>query len=387
MTKTPTLCRFDAQPNIWSTIPPAPCLGSSPFHNAAPFTANSTVMNRSNGSDSLFVPTSSLASTTIAPSPVVPAPIHSSLASDVSTVTTDSEPSPQEINNQSSSRTLQQQRIALSLLNPYGNLGRKDVTSAIGIPPSKDLLVTPSSSATELVSTTCEPAPIVFSAKSSAQKSAAHRSVSDVRFDLKPVSISPTNNGNPRSTSSGQGKISLATELTEGEVEILLAQQKMSRLRLPKDAVDPPGHSPLMHSLYSPRRFQELETWVDKYPTTISDSPNIASPPREQVASDPRPASSSTAPVSRKSQVEANLCCLPLLKRDGYHMKPTMLELRTLFTSPRHCIVNELTIGHEKHGSVTFYGRMNVAELNLDEISKLFDADRLQKNELLFRSS
>ena len=343
-------------------------------------------MNRSNGLDPLFVPTSSLASTTIAASPAVPAPIHSSPTPVLSAVRTDSEPSPQETNKQSSSRTLQQQLIALSLLNPYGNLGRKDVTSAIGIPPPKDLLLTPSSSATEVVSTTCEPAPIVFSTKSSAQKSAAYRSVSDIHFDLKPVVVSHTNNDNLRSTSSGQGKSSLASEFTEDEVGALLAQQKMFRLRVSKDIVDPPGHSPLMHSLYSPRRLQELETWVEKYPTTISDSPNIAPTP-QQVASGQRSISPATAPVSRRSPVEANLCCLPLLERDGYYMKPTVSELRTLFTSPRHCIVNELTIGHEKHGSVTFYGRMNVAELNLDEISKLIDADRVRKNQLLFRSS
>ena len=51
-------------------------------------------------------------------------------------------------------------------------------------------------------------------------------------------------------------------------------------------------------------------------------------------------------------------------------MKPTLSELRTLFNDNGQCILKEFTVGHGKYGSVTFYGQIDVAGLNLDKISK-----------------
>jgi nuclear pore complex protein Nup98-Nup96 len=51
-------------------------------------------------------------------------------------------------------------------------------------------------------------------------------------------------------------------------------------------------------------------------------------------------------------------------------MKPNASELKTLFNNKGECILKQFTVGHEIYGSVTFYGQINVAGLNLDEISK-----------------
>ncbi len=51
-------------------------------------------------------------------------------------------------------------------------------------------------------------------------------------------------------------------------------------------------------------------------------------------------------------------------------MKPTTSELKSLFNDKGQCILKQFTVGHEKYGSVTFYGQINVAGLNLDEIGK-----------------
>ncbi|CAF4826552.1 unnamed protein product, partial [Rotaria magnacalcarata] len=42
-----------------------------------------------------------------------------------------------------------------------------------------------------------------------------------------------------------------------------------------------------------------------------------------------------------------------------------------LFRDKGECILSQFTVGHEKYGSVTFYGRIDVAGLNLDEIIQI----------------
>ena len=61
---------------------------------------------------------------------------------------------------------------------------------------------------------------------------------------------------------------------------------------------------------------------------------------------------------------------MPILTRDFYYMKPSRSELKSLFNDQGQCILKQFTVGHENYGSVTFYGQINVAGLNLDEISK-----------------
>lgn len=51
-------------------------------------------------------------------------------------------------------------------------------------------------------------------------------------------------------------------------------------------------------------------------------------------------------------------------------MKPSTAELKSSFNDKGQCLVKEFTVGHEKYGSVTFYGQVNVAGLDLDQISK-----------------
>jgi hypothetical protein len=61
---------------------------------------------------------------------------------------------------------------------------------------------------------------------------------------------------------------------------------------------------------------------------------------------------------------------LPKLSREDYYMKPSTAELKPLFNDNGQCLVKEFTVRHEKYGSVTFYGPVNVAGLDLDRISK-----------------
>jgi nuclear pore complex protein Nup98-Nup96 len=51
-------------------------------------------------------------------------------------------------------------------------------------------------------------------------------------------------------------------------------------------------------------------------------------------------------------------------------MKPSASDLKSFFNDKGQCILKQFTVGHEIYGSVTFYGQINVAGLNLDEISK-----------------
>lgn len=62
----------------------------------------------------------------------------------------------------------------------------------------------------------------------------------------------------------------------------------------------------------------------------------------------------------------------PILTRLDYQTTPPISELKKLFDNEGMCWLNEFTITHDTYGSVTFYGKMNIAGLNLDEISKTF---------------
>lgn len=77
--------------------------------------------------------------------------------------------------------------------------------------------------------------------------------------------------------------------------------------------------------------------------------------------------------IQRKVTNYSETYRLPILTREYYYMKPNLSELKTLFNDRDQCILKQFTVGHEEYGSVTFYGQFDVAGLNLDEISKLFN--------------
>ncbi|CAF3653893.1 unnamed protein product [Adineta steineri] len=106
--------------------------------------------------------------------------------------------------------------------------------------------------------------------------------------------------------------------------------------------------------------------------TTIVQSPNSSSPPP---ATTPPPSSSSNNSLQRtkvhKSNTDNRAYHLPKLSRQDYYMKPSSTELKSLFSDNGQCLVKQFTVGHEKYGSVTFYGQVNVAGLDLDQIIEI----------------
>jgi hypothetical protein len=102
-------------------------------------------------------------------------------------------------------------------------------------------------------------------------------------------------------------------------------------------------------------------------------SPPITHPIQSTKFSPPPPPSTTPPPSSSKftkSISDPRAYQLPKLTRDDYYMKPTTSELKSSFDDRGQCIVKQFTVGHEKYGSVTFYGQINVAGLDLDRISK-----------------
>ncbi len=98
-------------------------------------------------------------------------------------------------------------------------------------------------------------------------------------------------------------------------------------------------------------------------------SPNHHS--TSSISSHQSSSSSSSSPIiQRKSNTNPQIDRLPILTRNNYYMKPTLSELKSLFNDKGQCILKQFTVGHEIYGSVTFYGQIDVAGLNLDEISK-----------------
>ena len=83
----------------------------------------------------------------------------------------------------------------------------------------------------------------------------------------------------------------------------------------------------------------------------------------------PAKAPSNTA-FRQSSSNDTRSVRLPTLTGDDYYTKPTMSELRSLFNDRGECHVKQFTVGRENYGSVTFYGHVNLAGLNLDEIGK-----------------
>jgi len=104
--------------------------------------------------------------------------------------------------------------------------------------------------------------------------------------------------------------------------------------------------------------------------TTLVQSPTSSPPPPPSTTPPP----SSTGSIQRiksSSNSDSRAYHLPKLTRDYYYMKPSISELKSLFNDNGQCLVKQFTVGHEKYGSVTFYGQINIAGLDLDQIIEI----------------
>ncbi|CAF1295275.1 unnamed protein product, partial [Adineta ricciae] len=108
--------------------------------------------------------------------------------------------------------------------------------------------------------------------------------------------------------------------------------------------------------------------------STLVQSPT-SSPPPPRSTTPPPPSSASAHSFQRtrpiRSNTDARAYHLPKLTREDYYMKPSTAELKKFFDDKGQCFVKQFTVGHEKYGSVTFYGQVNVAGLDLDQIIEI----------------
>jgi hypothetical protein len=103
--------------------------------------------------------------------------------------------------------------------------------------------------------------------------------------------------------------------------------------------------------------------------TTLVQSPT-ASPPPPPSTTPPPSSTGSLQRIKPSSFSDSRVYQLPKLSREDYYTKPSISELKSSFNDKGQCLVKQFTVGHEKYGSVTFYGEVNVAGLDLDRISK-----------------
>ncbi|CAF3354482.1 unnamed protein product [Rotaria sp. Silwood1] len=298
----------------------------------------------------------------------------------------------EQIIEQSGSR-IQQQFLVASLLDPYANRGKKDFpnTDQIQIPKEPAVVSTLSTTTTTQTVTTSISMSDTPPIQTNFRKGSSSHSLVDVNFKLKPVSSSPALNdtiksSNQQSTiSTGQMKSTLKGNFTDEEELVLIGRTKMSKLRLSNTIIDPLYQSNSIRSLYPSRRVAELENLINI--TSSSTSPTTTTVNNQRIsysANENRDISSnhhsnssivcqnSSSPIIQcKSKQTSQSCHLPILTRNSYYMKPNISELKSLFNDNGECILPNFTVGHEKYGSVTFYGQINVAGLNLDEILEI----------------
>lgn len=63
-------------------------------------------------------------------------------------------------------------------------------------------------------------------------------------------------------------------------------------------------------------------------------------------------------------------CLFYVFLRSEYYTIPSLSELNQMVDSNGEVFVDDFVVGREGYGHVKFYGRTNVAGLNLDEIGK-----------------
>ncbi|CAF1315900.1 unnamed protein product [Adineta steineri] len=283
-------------------------------------------------------------------------------------------------NPQQSVSNIHQQFLAASLLDPYANRGKKDFTKTDQIQILTEPAVV-STSSTTLMATSAPifttPISAVLPIQSNFQKIPSSRSSIDVNFKLKPVSSlshDDMKSSQQQSTASiEQIKGPLTGSFTDEEENILLSRTKMSKLRISNDIIDSPYQSNTIRSLYPLRNLNELEKLTNIPPLSSSVSITTSSNNKHTPSSIPSvtPEQRSSSVIQQKSNTNSSTCRLPILTREDYYMKPNLTELKSLFNDKNQCIVKQFTVGHEKYGSVTFYGQINLAGLNLDEIIEI----------------
>ncbi|CAF4105110.1 unnamed protein product [Rotaria sp. Silwood2] len=298
----------------------------------------------------------------------------------------------QDQNTEQSISMIQQRFLAASLLDPYATRGKKDFPNIdqIQVPTETTVVSTLSTTTITETVTTSTSIPSTMPIQTNFRKGSSCHSLVDVNFKLKPVSSSPTLNDTIKPSDqqstipTGQMKSTLKGNFTDEEELVLLGQTKMSKLRLSNAIIDPPYQSNSIHSLYPARSLADLENLINKTasrssPTTTVYNQRISHSANENRDISPNRHSespiisqkSSSPIIQRKSKQNSQNCHLPILTRDNYYMKPTISELKSLFNDNSECILPHFTVGHEKYGSVTFYGQINVSGLNLDEIIEI----------------
>ncbi|CAF4736860.1 unnamed protein product, partial [Rotaria sp. Silwood2] len=298
----------------------------------------------------------------------------------------------QDQNTEQSISMIQQRFLAASLLDPYATRGKKDFPNIdqIQVPTETTVVSTLSTTTITETVTTSTSIPSTMPIQTNFRKGSSCHSLVDVNFKLKPVSSSPTLNDTIKPSDqqstipTGQMKSTLKGNFTDEEELVLLGQTKMSKLRLSNAIIDPPCQSNSIHSLYPARSLADLENLINKTasrssPTTTVYNQRISHSANENRDISPNRHSespiisqkSSSPIIQRKSKQNSQNCHLPILTRDNYYMKPTISELKSLFNDNSECILPHFTVGHEKYGSVTFYGQINVSGLNLDEIIEI----------------
>ncbi|CAF3897703.1 unnamed protein product [Rotaria sp. Silwood2] len=105
--------------------------------------------------------------------------------------------------------------------------------------------------------------------------------------------------------------------------------------------------------------------------TTLVQSLTSSSPPSTSINSFQRTKPLHDYDYTNITKSNSNAYHLPKLTREYYYMKPSMSELKSSFDDQGQCIVKQFTVGHEKYGSVTFYGQVNVTGLDLDRIIEI----------------
>ncbi|CAF1047710.1 unnamed protein product [Adineta steineri] len=306
----------------------------------------------------------------------------------VTTSSSSSTISQEEQNPQQSVSNIHQQFLAASLLDPYANRGKKDFTKTDQIQMLTEPAVVSASSTTLMATSapifttpliTSTPISAVLPIQSNFQKIPSSRSLIDVNFKLKPASSSSSlhddiKSSQQQSTASiEQIKGPLSGSFTDEEENILLSRTKMSKLRISNDIIDSPYQSNTIRSLYPLRNLNELEKLTNipplssSVPVTTSINNKRTPSPIPSITSEQR----SSSVIQQKSNTNSSTCRLPILTREDYYMKPNLTELKSLFNDKNQCIVKQFTVGHEKYGSVTFYGQINLAGLNLDEIIEI----------------
>ncbi|CAF1110950.1 unnamed protein product [Didymodactylos carnosus] len=143
----------------------------------------------------------------------------------------------------------------------------------------------------------------------------------------------------------------------------------------------PIAHStPLLHKIPSPPgRTTQIQHQIEPPRYEHEDDDRVVKPSQrlELPKSQPTISSKQTNATnlyknsSTARSEESRAYRLPKLSRSDYYMKPTPTDLKKHFNDQGQCFIKELTVGRDNYGSVTFYGNINVAGLDLDRLIEI----------------